>query len=202
VSSWDEFDDTTVVESEPGDHRTYTLPHNLQLIELMLIVILGAFSSLTDSMSQSTLFEKNPRPDIITNETTVVQPRPEENPQNLWEQDNLTERKVYDDLEICPTHKVRCRPNICADFADHMKKHGLDPKHFQLLGGPSNAYTLQRGESFSSLKHSRAISNPFRIEKEQQKQQDGSWEPANRRGRSRGRGRGRAMPRGPFANPW
>ncbi|KAF8342744.1 uncharacterized protein EI90DRAFT_3011230 [Cantharellus anzutake] len=131
----------------------------------------------------STLFEKNPRPDIITNETTVVQPQPEENPQNLWEQDNLTERKVYDDLEVCPTHKVRCKPNICADFSDHMKRHGLDPKHFQLIGGPSNAYTLQR-------------------EKELQKQQDGSREPANRRGRSRGRGRGRAMPRGPFANPW
>ncbi len=93
-------------------------------------------------MSRTTLFEG--KRDEETAQTTVAVPaQPEEITENLWQEDITKERKIYDDLEICPTHKIRCK-NMCTDYVDHQKKH---PRYFQTKkGGPSNVYTLQRGK--------------------------------------------------------
>jgi len=69
---------------------------------------------------------------------------------------------------------------MCTDFVDHMKKHQLDPRHFQMKGGPSNVYKLQKEKE----------------KQEQQEEDSGEWSTKRGRGRGgRGRGRGyRTLP--------
>ena len=142
ASAWD--GDSTVIGSE--SQGEYGLNGSVwHLAYLACSLGLDVDSSHIDSMSQTTLFDRNRVPED-TAQTTVVRPaQPEEVEENLWQDDITKSRKVYHDLEICPTHKIRCK-TMCSDFAEHMKKNGLNPRHFQLKGGPSNVYTLQRGE--------------------------------------------------------
>ena len=108
-------------------------------------------SSVTDSLAETKLFSSEPK---STHPTTFVeQPNAADSiAENAWatepdEKDDIRERAK------CPAHQKLCNPNVCAIIELHCKSLGINYRDVK-LGGPSNVYTIDRGQLYY-VEHSR-----------------------------------------------
>lgn len=112
-------------------------------------------SSLTDSLAETRLFSSQPKTTGDTQQTTVeAQPiPPESGEENLWA--TPTEQQKREDLleaAKCPVHLKLCNPNVCSEIEPHCRSLGINYRDLKAKsGGPSNIYTLDRGQRFSHL---------------------------------------------------
>ena len=123
--------------------------HELTLLGRLLCFVLlvgSQISSVTDSLAETKLFSSNPKSTDDTLPTTIVEQSnvADSGFENAWETTEQGE-KDKNERAKCPAHQKLCNPNLCPIIVPHCKSLGLDIRELK-LGGPSNIYTLERGQ--------------------------------------------------------
>ena len=102
---------------------------------------------MTDSLAETKLFSSNPKSTDDTLPTTNVDQSnaADSTVENAWgtaepdEKDDIMERAK------CPAHQRLCNPNLCSIIEPYCKSQGIDYRELKLRG-PSNIYTIDRGQ--------------------------------------------------------
>lgn len=146
---------------------------------------------MTDSLAETKLFSSNPKSTDDTLPTTNVEQSngADSGFENAWE---TTEQEEKDKMERakCPAHQKLCNPNLCPVIVPHCKSLGLDIRELKLkLGGPSNIYTLERGQLMRTFLRVQDMTNRIWTITEKRMAEE------NKQPRRGGWGRGRGDPR-------